>query len=234
VSDAAPVVLVVDADPATHLASEGALPETECMVMGARTAEMALKMAERRPPAVLVVDARLGGITYLTERLRRLSAHLHIVHLVASDHVVDPSQRQPGGISLLRKPFEAARFRSTLRTVLRLSAMSAGVKRMHDGSAASRRASWVGESPAARTGPDGEVRPTPVPRRESEVRPTPVPRREGEVHPTPVPRREGEAEARPAPKPRRESGVRVTPIPREDHEGDAERPTQLPRAPRVK
>lgn len=222
-SDDVPVVLVVDIDPDTHLASEGALPEAECVVMGARTAEMALKMAERRPPAVLVVDARLGGIGYLTERLKRLSPHLHIVHLVAPDHVVDPSQKQPGGASLLRKPFEAARFRSTLRTVLRLSAMSAGVKRMHDGSSGARRGSWLGEVPPAARPAEGEGRAAmpPRPPRDGEPAPPPRPRRESGVREMPAPHTEGEP-------------ARPTPVPRAERESEAPRGTPVPRAPRAK
>jgi len=127
-----PVVLVVDVDPETHLVTERSLPETECIHVGARSVEMALKLAERRPPSVLVVDGKIGGLTFLAERLRRLSPHLHLLVLVAHDHTVDPAApRPPGGTSLLRKPIEAMRYRNTLRTVLRLAAMAAGVKRMH-------------------------------------------------------------------------------------------------------
>jgi DNA-binding response OmpR family regulator len=125
------VVLIVDVDPETHLVTEGALTEGECTFIGARSAEMGLKLAERRPPSVLVVDAKLSGFGYLTERLRRISPHIHLVLLVAPDHPVETASARLGGVgSLLRKPLDVVRFRSTLRTVLRLSAMSAGVKRM--------------------------------------------------------------------------------------------------------
>jgi DNA-binding response OmpR family regulator len=92
---------------------------------------MGLKLAERRPPSVLIVDAKLGGFGYLTERLRRISPHIHLVLLVAPDDPVEAASARLGGAgSMLRKPLDTVRFRSTLRTVLRLSAMSAGVKRM--------------------------------------------------------------------------------------------------------
>src|SRR4051812_20532024 len=78
VPDTVPVVLVVDIDPETHLATDGALPEAECVLVGARSAEMALKLAERRPPSVLVVDGKIGGLSYLAERLRRVTPHLHV------------------------------------------------------------------------------------------------------------------------------------------------------------
>lgn len=148
-----PVVLVVDVDLETHLVTERSLPETECIHVGARSAEMALKLAERRPPSVLVVDGKIGGLMYLAERLRRLSPHLHLLVLVAPDHKIDPAApRQPGGTSLLRKPIEAVRYRNTLRTVLRLAAMAAGVKRMH-GAGSSRGLD-----------PEPPVRVTPLPR----------------------------------------------------------------------
>ncbi|APR82296.1 Hypothetical protein A7982_07645 [Minicystis rosea] len=130
--DTVPVVLVVDIDPETHLATDGALPETECVLVTARSAEMGLKMATRRPPSVLVVDGKIGGLTYLTEKLRRLSPHLHVILLVGADQPADaPAPRISSPTSLLRKPFDVMRFRSTVRTVMRLSAMSAGVKLMH-------------------------------------------------------------------------------------------------------
>lgn len=129
--DNAPVVLIVDLDPETHLITDSALSDAECTFISARTAEMGLKLAERRPPSVLVVDAKLGGFGYLTERLRRLSPHIHLVLLVAPDDSLETASARLGGVgSLLRKPLDVVRFRSTLRTVLRLSAMSAGVKRM--------------------------------------------------------------------------------------------------------
>jgi DNA-binding NtrC family response regulator len=162
--DQVPVVLVVDLDPETHLATEGALSETECATLGARTAEMALKHAARRPPSVLVVDAKIGGLAFLTERLRRLSPHLHVVLLVGADHHSDaplpgtahPAPRHQGPTTVLRKPVDRGRYRSTVRTVLRLTAMSEGVHRMRD---AGERAS---ETPS----PSGPPAPrlTPVPR----------------------------------------------------------------------
>jgi DNA-binding response OmpR family regulator len=157
------VVLIVDVDPETHLVAEGALPETECVIVGSRSAEMGLKFAERWPPSVLVVDANLGGLGYLTERLRRHSPHLHVVLLLAHDQAIDTAlPRQAAGGTVLRKPVDAARLRGTLRTVLRLSKMSAGVKRMHG----------VGPAPAAP--PEPGVRTTPVP--EPAARTTPIPR----------------------------------------------------------
>lgn len=161
-SETVPVVLIVDVDPDTHSVTDGSMPETECALMSARTTEVALKMAERRPPTVLVVGDRMGGISYLSERLRRLTPHLHVI-LLASQELPhdtlftppDPaSARQPlragGATSLIRKPFDSARFRSTLRTVLRLAAMAAGVKRMHGGTTESSTMAritpvpWVG------------------------------------------------------------------------------------------
>ena len=130
-----PVVLIVDADPETHLVADGALPESECAIIGARSAEMGLKLAERRPPSVLVVDAKLGALGYLTERLRRISPHIHIVMLVPPDQATQAAAARLGGVgSMLRKPIEVTRLRSTVRTVLRLSAMSAGIKRMRGAS----------------------------------------------------------------------------------------------------
>lgn len=127
-----PVVLIVDVDPDTHALAEGAFAESECVVVGSRSADMALKLAERRPPAVLVVGDRIGGIAYLGERLRRLSPHLHIILLTSVDRAMDAvSHRQAGVGTVLARPVDARRFRATVRTVLRLSAMSAGVKRMH-------------------------------------------------------------------------------------------------------
>jgi CheY-like chemotaxis protein len=138
-----PVVLVVDIDPDTHTLTEGALPETECALVSARSSEIALKMAERRPPAVLVIGDRVSGAVYLTERLRRLAPHLHVVVLTSPDPPQEPGlfshadanagRTRATAASMLRKPVDPSRFRTTLRTALRLSAMAAGVKRMHGG-----------------------------------------------------------------------------------------------------
>lgn len=142
-SDNVPVVLVVDLDPDTHAVAEGALPENECALVSARSPEIALKMAERRPPSVLVIGDRIQGLAYLSERLRRLTPHLHVLLLTSQDQPQEPnpfsapdpaaaraSQRAAGVGSVLRKPVDVGRFRSTLRTALRLAAMAAGVNRM--------------------------------------------------------------------------------------------------------
>jgi DNA-binding response OmpR family regulator len=127
-----PVILIVDVDPDTHTLAEGTFAENECVVLTSRSAEMALKLAERRPPAVLVVGDRIAGLAYLGERLRRLTPHLHIVLLTSADKAMDAvSHRQAGVGTVLARPVDSVRFRATVRTVLRLSAMSAGVKRMH-------------------------------------------------------------------------------------------------------
>lgn len=198
--DTIPAVLVVDFDPDTHMMLDGALPEAECAIISTRSAEMALKMAERRPPAVLVVDAKLSGLSYLTERLRRLSPHIHHVLLVGVDQQIDASR--PGGGSVLRKPLDVSRVRSALRSALRLSAMTAGVKRMHavDAPDADRPTLLPRESPNAPrrdlAAPVPEPRPTPRSNAPLDQR-TPLPDRK-----TPLPDRGSAPLDRRAPPPR--------------------------------
>lgn len=162
-----PVVLIVDIDPDTHTLSDGALPETECVLVNARSSEIALKMAERRPPAVLVIGDRVAGVSYLTDRLRRLSPHLHVVLLATQDPPQEGGLfshgessaarlRTTAAASTLRKPVDPARFRSTLRTALRLSAMAAGVKRMHGDTSESGTIGRVTPVPWASPGRDSD------------------------------------------------------------------------------
>lgn len=147
--DNIPIVLVVDIDPDTHIVSDGVLPDTECELVSARSADIALKLAERKPPSVLVISDRIAGIAYVCERIRRISPHLHIVLLTAQEQAPEALPHRGSGFgSTLRKPLDKARLRSTLRTVLRLSAMSAGVSRMHG---------------AGGSEPGGRGRPTPLP-----------------------------------------------------------------------
>ncbi|MFT3766926.1 MAG: hypothetical protein QM820_15620 [Minicystis sp.] len=73
--------------------------------------------------------------------------------LIASDHASDlASPRPTSATTLLLKPLETVRLRSTLRTALRLSAMSAGVKRMHGAGGPApiggRLATFTGHEPA--------------------------------------------------------------------------------------
>jgi len=145
-----PVVLVVDVDPDTHNLTEGAFGDAECVLLATRSADMALKLAERRPPTVLVVGEKIGGLAYLGERLRRLTPHLHIILLASAERAMDAVSHPQAGVgTVLTKPVDALRFRTAVRTVLRLSAMSAGVDRMH-------RAGSSPEIPAAQPAQRGK------------------------------------------------------------------------------
>ena len=131
VTETIPFVLVVDTDPATHLIADQALPIGEFPHFSARSVEIALKMAERRPPSVLVVDENVAGFGHLVDKLRALAPHLRVLVLVGHAPTTDISARLARLGTVLHKPLEAARFRSMVRTVARLSAMTAGVAQMH-------------------------------------------------------------------------------------------------------
>lgn len=126
-----PFVLVVDTDPATHLVADKALPADEFPHFTARSTETALKMAERCIPSVLVVDESLTGLGHLVDKLRVLAPHLRVLVLVDGAQTTERSARLARLGSVLHKPLEAARFRTMVRTVARLSAMTAGVAQMH-------------------------------------------------------------------------------------------------------
>ena len=126
-----PFVLVIDFDPATHLIADQALLPGEFPHFSARAAETALKMAERRPPSVLVVDEGVAGLGHVVEKLRALAPHLRVIVLLNQAPSSEISARLARLGSVLHKPLEAGRLRTMVRTVARLSAMTAGVAQMH-------------------------------------------------------------------------------------------------------
>ena len=88
-------------------------------------------MAERRAPSVLVVDEDATGIFHFVERVRALAPHLRVLVLVTQAPSVEISARLGRLGSVMHKPLEVSRFRTMVRTVARLAAMTAGVEQMH-------------------------------------------------------------------------------------------------------
>jgi DNA-binding response OmpR family regulator len=137
----APIVLVIDAEPAVHDRVGEALAEEECMLLGARSETLALWLAARRPPSVVIIDA--GSVPAPAEVLLRLQQIVpHVRALVlTSDPVESGTARWASVGPVLHKPLDPARLRSTVRSLSRLSAMTSGVAEMR-GDAAAVHAVW--------------------------------------------------------------------------------------------
>jgi DNA-binding response OmpR family regulator len=127
------VVLLVDADPAVHDLVSRAIT-TECAFLGARTAELALRLAVKRAPAVVILDDQLPETTpdQLFAEIKAQCPGTRAILVTSSrdpDHTAKLATMGP----VLTKPLDEERLRVAVRAVLRLHAMSAGVERMKTG-----------------------------------------------------------------------------------------------------
>jgi DNA-binding response OmpR family regulator len=128
-----PVILLVDADTTVHdLANE--VLGNEGAVLGARTAPLALRMAGKRSPAVVVIDDELTESTpekFLAD-LRDVSPMVRAALLTRSrepQHTARLSTLGP----VLVKPLDGDRLLVVVRSLLRLRSMAEGVERMKTG-----------------------------------------------------------------------------------------------------
>lgn len=122
-----PAVLLLDPEPTEELSAALA----EFALLAARTVELALRLAARRPPAVAVIDAQIGTHTpeeILTE-LRAINPGMRAVFLSTRQ---DPQEsgRLTGLGALIPRPVDPERLQQAVRNAVRLHGMSAGVERL--------------------------------------------------------------------------------------------------------
>jgi DNA-binding response OmpR family regulator len=130
-----PLVLVVDADPSTTERVQAALAEDECLVLVARTSAAAMKIAERRLPAVLVAEtAAAAPVGELIARLQALSPRMRVVLVLPVGAVEDRAAIAAYG-PVLTKPLDGDKVQATVRSLVRLHGMASDVDVMRKDSA---------------------------------------------------------------------------------------------------
>jgi len=126
------VVLLVDADPAVHELVSRAIT-SECAFLGARNPELAMRLASKRAPAILIIDDQLpDGVESFYASIKGRYPNVRAVLLTESrdpEHTAKLATMGP----VLAKPLDEERLRVAVRAALRLQAMSAGVERMKTG-----------------------------------------------------------------------------------------------------
>jgi DNA-binding response OmpR family regulator len=166
-SDLPPLILLVDAETSIHELATSALGN-EGAVLGARTAALATKIASKRPPAIVVVDDNVADASpeSLIAELRANAPHLRAIVLTSSrepEHTARLTALGP----VLVKPLDLDRLRATVRSLLRLRNMAAGVERMKTGEFSvpeSRRVQTRRErAMMPREARDGEAKPSEAP-----------------------------------------------------------------------
>jgi len=122
-----PLVLVIDADPAVHDSVAEALAEIECVLLGARSEALALQLAARRSPSVVIIDAAsVAAPADLVRRLQEIVPHIRAL-VTTGDAAGAPLAQLATLGPVLRKPLDPERLRSAVRSLSRLSAMTDGV-----------------------------------------------------------------------------------------------------------
>ena len=155
-SQPAQVVIVVDRDPAEHERIAAALGG-EHAVLGATTSAAAIKLAEKRPPAVVIVEATgdpggpaasVGAAEALVLELRKRDPHVQAIFVCGPGAGRPPRLAARG--SILVRPTEPAALRDLVTNCLRLKDVAEGVDRLHTGAG---RASDVRRSAPTRREP---------------------------------------------------------------------------------
>lgn len=135
-----PLVLVIDADPATHDEVAESLAEVDCVLLGARSEALALQLAARRFPAIVLIDtASVADPAELFARLQQIVPHVRAVITTAASSGAVARLVAVGPV--LRKPLDPERLRATIRSLSRLSAMANCVADMRE-EAAATQAVW--------------------------------------------------------------------------------------------
>lgn len=134
------IVYFVHRDPVVHDLVEGTLGD-EFVVVGLRSAEQAMRRAQRQPPAVVVLDCEQGDASpeRLVLELRVLVPHLRAVFL-ADPRDTTRSFRLSDLGTVLPKRQDLERLRHALRTALRLQGMAEGVERLRQDTGVEGRA----------------------------------------------------------------------------------------------
>jgi len=144
-----PAVLLLERDATLIDVAQRCLPD-EIELHVAKTLEMALRVAARRPLAVVILDMPLTGAAP-AETVAKLRAHqpaLRVIFLAERTADVDRRHTQLGFV--LRKPVTSERLADAVRAALRLQGMSTGVERMRS-SSGTFRAVHLPETPARGT-----------------------------------------------------------------------------------
>ena len=105
----------------------------ESSIVEARTLEVALLVAARAHPDVVVVPAEVLGRTpsrFVTE-LRVLTPEVRIVSLASADYDADGYGLAAFG-PVVRLPVEAVRLRVAVRRALQFAVLASGIRRMRD------------------------------------------------------------------------------------------------------
>jgi DNA-binding response OmpR family regulator len=123
-----PLVLLLHRDPVTQEIIAGSLGD-EFEIVAAHTTEQMLRIAERRPPAVAVIEIDV------IDRATQLYAQLQARGDVRAIFLVDGNEPRDawtltGLGTVLPKTTDIERLRNAIRKVVRLQAMSAGVERL--------------------------------------------------------------------------------------------------------
>ncbi len=121
------VVLLVDPDPGVHALVSAALP-ADCAFLGARTRDIALRIAAKRPPSLAIVSDGIADTTpaVLVTALLGLSPAMRAMVLTESRQA-DKTARLLELGTVHTKPLDPARFRDAVKNALRFCRMFASV-----------------------------------------------------------------------------------------------------------
>jgi DNA-binding NtrC family response regulator len=127
-SDELPFVVVVDSDVDVQLLVSEALASAQ--VATAKTADQALRLIQRKPPAVLLVGDNLIDSTAedLVAKARSSAPNVRAILLASGDP--DAATRLGAMSSLLTKPLDEERVRVAVSNALRLQRMSSTIDRL--------------------------------------------------------------------------------------------------------
>jgi DNA-binding NtrC family response regulator len=121
------VVLLADPDPKVHAMVSAALPE-DCAFLGARTREIAIRIASKRPPSLCIVSDTMPDTTpqALVNTLLALSPAMRAMVLTESRQADKTAPLLELG-TVHTKPLDPARFRDSVKNALRFCRMFASV-----------------------------------------------------------------------------------------------------------
>lgn len=178
--------------------------------------DLALRVVERRRPAVVVLDTTMvgGSPGELVMKMRAAHPAVRIVFISEAGELFDRRHAQLG--ALLPKPFTAEKFAEVIRSAMRFQSMSAGVQRMRHQSGTYRAVEL--HEPMTQVARRASSRPPPMPATGVSSSPPPTagptitegstrPPRARNLTPPPIPRDETNARPRTQPPP---------PMPREE------------------
>jgi DNA-binding NtrC family response regulator len=117
------VVLLADADPDVHRLVAAALPEG-CAFLGARTKDLALRLARKRPPSLCIVCDDMPDTTpeALVSELQALSPPMRAMVLTSSRDGAQTARLRGIG-TVHSKPLELDRLRDAITNALRFCKM---------------------------------------------------------------------------------------------------------------